>query len=196
VSASAAARIGGGSAARAAEAAPEVGQQVFRVWGRDPANPDLAGSQSGPWGAAWTRVDPRTVANYRGAAGLPNGTCWRSTRAPGPCRPPRPHHGPGGLGRQHPGPLRLPALERALLPALPGGRLQRPHPGPVGVGKTMLANCLGHIAARRQHSVLMFRSERPAGAVGSSGRGKGGPSTGEYFPPCDNCATWLPGTRP
>lgn len=32
--------------------------------------------------------------------------------------------------------------------------------GPVGVGKTMLANCLGHIAARRQHSVLMFRTER------------------------------------
>ena len=32
--------------------------------------------------------------------------------------------------------------------------------GPVGVGKTMLANCLGHIAARRQHSVLMFRAER------------------------------------
>ncbi len=32
--------------------------------------------------------------------------------------------------------------------------------GPVGVGKTMLANCLGHIATRRQHSVLMFRSER------------------------------------
>ena len=27
-------------------------------------------------------------------------------------------------------------------------------------GKTMLANCLGHIAARRQHSVLMFRTER------------------------------------
>ncbi|HLH68526.1 MAG TPA: ATP-binding protein [Candidatus Dormibacteraeota bacterium] len=32
--------------------------------------------------------------------------------------------------------------------------------GPVGVGKTMLANCLSHIAARRQHSVLMFRTER------------------------------------
>ena len=32
--------------------------------------------------------------------------------------------------------------------------------GPVGVGKTMLANCLGHIATRRQRSVLMFRTER------------------------------------
>jgi hypothetical protein len=32
--------------------------------------------------------------------------------------------------------------------------------GPVGVGKTMLANCLGHIAARCQHSVLMSRTER------------------------------------
>jgi DNA replication protein DnaC len=32
--------------------------------------------------------------------------------------------------------------------------------GSVGVGKTMLANCLGHIACRRRHSVLMFRTER------------------------------------
>jgi DNA replication protein DnaC len=32
--------------------------------------------------------------------------------------------------------------------------------GPVGVGKTMLANCLGHIATRRGRPVLMFRSER------------------------------------
>jgi len=32
--------------------------------------------------------------------------------------------------------------------------------GPVRVGKTMLANCLGHIACRRRHSVLMFRSQR------------------------------------
>ena len=32
--------------------------------------------------------------------------------------------------------------------------------GPVGVGKTMLANCLGHIAVRRQRSVLMVRTER------------------------------------
>lgn len=32
--------------------------------------------------------------------------------------------------------------------------------GPVGVGKTMLANCLGHIACRRRRSVLFFRTER------------------------------------
>ncbi len=32
--------------------------------------------------------------------------------------------------------------------------------GPVGVGKTMLANCLGHIACRRRHSVLVMRSDR------------------------------------
>jgi DNA replication protein DnaC len=32
--------------------------------------------------------------------------------------------------------------------------------GPVGVGKTMLANCLGHIACRRRRSVLMYRSSR------------------------------------
>jgi DNA replication protein DnaC len=32
--------------------------------------------------------------------------------------------------------------------------------GSVGVGKTMLANCLGHIAVRRQRSVLMVRTER------------------------------------
>src|SRR5215831_16695437 len=32
--------------------------------------------------------------------------------------------------------------------------------GPVGVGKTMLANCLGHIACRRRRSVLMLRTER------------------------------------
>jgi DNA replication protein DnaC len=32
--------------------------------------------------------------------------------------------------------------------------------GPVGVGKTMLANCLGHIACRRRRSVLAFRTER------------------------------------
>lgn len=32
--------------------------------------------------------------------------------------------------------------------------------GPVGVGKTMLANCLGHIACRRRRSVLFLRTER------------------------------------
>lgn len=32
--------------------------------------------------------------------------------------------------------------------------------GPVGVGKTMLASCLGHIACRRRRSVLFVRTER------------------------------------
>ncbi|MBI2170376.1 MAG: ATP-binding protein, partial [Actinobacteria bacterium] len=32
--------------------------------------------------------------------------------------------------------------------------------GPVGVGKTMLASCLGHIACRRRRAVLFFRTER------------------------------------
>lgn len=32
--------------------------------------------------------------------------------------------------------------------------------GPVGVGKTMLANALGHTACRRRRSVLLFRTER------------------------------------
>ena len=49
-----------------------VGETVYRVWGKDPMNPDFAPQQSGPWGSSWTRVDPRTVPNYRGAAGLPN----------------------------------------------------------------------------------------------------------------------------
>jgi DNA replication protein DnaC len=31
--------------------------------------------------------------------------------------------------------------------------------GPVGVGKTMLANCLGHIASRRRRSVLFGRAD-------------------------------------
>ncbi len=32
--------------------------------------------------------------------------------------------------------------------------------GPVGVGKTMLANCLGHIACRRRHSVHFSRTDQ------------------------------------
>ena len=32
--------------------------------------------------------------------------------------------------------------------------------GPVGVGKTMLASCLGHIACRRRRSVLFSRTDR------------------------------------
>jgi hypothetical protein len=38
------------------------GTTVFRVWG-DGAK---------PWGGSWTPVDPRTLPNYRNAAGLPN----------------------------------------------------------------------------------------------------------------------------
>ncbi|MGH7867290.1 MAG: hypothetical protein ACREP9_06565 [Candidatus Dormibacteraceae bacterium] len=58
----------GGAAANAAK----TGQRVFRVWGHDPANPDLARSQSGPGGRSWTRVNPGSVAKYRYAAGLPD----------------------------------------------------------------------------------------------------------------------------
>ncbi len=32
--------------------------------------------------------------------------------------------------------------------------------GPVGVGKTFMANALGHIASRRRHSVLMVRADQ------------------------------------
>lgn len=32
--------------------------------------------------------------------------------------------------------------------------------GPVGVGKTFMANALGHIACRRKHSVAFFRADR------------------------------------
>jgi len=41
---------------------PEVGQDVYRVWGGD----------AGPNGHSWSPVDPATVPNYRDAAGLPN----------------------------------------------------------------------------------------------------------------------------
>ena len=40
---------------------PTTGKPVYRVWG----------DGSGPWGRSWTPVDPRTVPNYRDAAGLP-----------------------------------------------------------------------------------------------------------------------------
>lgn len=46
----------------AAESAVPQGTRVFRVWGDEAA----AGGRS------WTTVDPRTVPNYRNAAGLPN----------------------------------------------------------------------------------------------------------------------------
>lgn len=42
---------------------PTVGQKLFRVYGGD--------SKAG--GASWSPVDPRTVGNYRDAAGLPSG---------------------------------------------------------------------------------------------------------------------------
>jgi RHS repeat-associated protein len=58
--------------ATAAQDAATSGQRVFRVWGRDPGSPDLARSQSGPWGSSWTRVDPGSVLKYRDVAGLPD----------------------------------------------------------------------------------------------------------------------------
>ena len=39
-----------------------AGDKVYRVWGGEAA----------PWGRSWTTVDPRTVSEYRNAAGLPN----------------------------------------------------------------------------------------------------------------------------
>ena len=44
-----------------ASGAPAVGQRVFRTWG----------DEAGAWGKSWTRTDPRSVAGYRDAAGLP-----------------------------------------------------------------------------------------------------------------------------
>ena len=40
---------------------------VYRVWG----------GESGAWGRSWTTVDPRTVADYRGIAGLPDANAGR-----------------------------------------------------------------------------------------------------------------------
>jgi hypothetical protein len=47
-----------------AKAIPEAsaGTKIFRVWG----------DGAGAWGRSWTPVDPRTVANFRNIAGLPN----------------------------------------------------------------------------------------------------------------------------
>jgi hypothetical protein len=39
-----------------------AGTVVYRVWG----------GRSGPYGRYWTTVNPATVSNYRGVAGLPN----------------------------------------------------------------------------------------------------------------------------
>ncbi len=51
----------------------KVGEVVYRVWGRDTAS----GVGSKPWGSYWSRVDPRTVANYRDSAGLPDKNAGR-----------------------------------------------------------------------------------------------------------------------
>jgi RHS repeat-associated protein len=47
--------------------APVPRTKVYRVWG----------GKSGPNGRSWTRVDPRTVPNYRDAAGLPDSNTGR-----------------------------------------------------------------------------------------------------------------------
>ena len=41
--------------------------------GKDPTLPDELAQQCGPWGHSWTRVDPRTISNYRDIARLPEG---------------------------------------------------------------------------------------------------------------------------
>ena len=46
----------------ATKSVPKSGDKVYRVWG------DKAGAN----GRSWSRTDPRTVDNYRDAAGLPN----------------------------------------------------------------------------------------------------------------------------
>ena len=50
-----------GGAARGVAPTVHEGTPVFRVWG----------DEAGAWGRSWTTVDPRTVPNYRNAAGLP-----------------------------------------------------------------------------------------------------------------------------
>jgi RHS repeat-associated protein len=49
--------------AGAAAKMPVAGQKVYRVYGGD----------AKPGGASWSPVDPRTVSNFRNAAGLPSG---------------------------------------------------------------------------------------------------------------------------
>jgi len=56
-----AARGGAEAAAQVAAGEARAGQTVYRVWG--------GGSRA--WGSSRTRVDPRTVANFRNVAGLP-----------------------------------------------------------------------------------------------------------------------------
>jgi hypothetical protein len=47
----------------------EAGQTVYRVWG---ASENQIESGARPWGQYWSRVDPRTVLDYRDVAGLPD----------------------------------------------------------------------------------------------------------------------------
>lgn len=49
---------------------PEVGMNVYRVWGQDYAN--KFGRGSGPWGGSWTPVNLGSADNYRATAGLPD----------------------------------------------------------------------------------------------------------------------------
>jgi hypothetical protein len=51
----------GSGAAKGVAPAVSEGTSVFRVWG----------DEAGAWGRSWTTVDPRTVPNFRNAAGLP-----------------------------------------------------------------------------------------------------------------------------
>jgi hypothetical protein len=47
------------------------GMRLFRVWGTDPANPNMPGSS--PWGPSWAPADPSTVKDFRNYGGLPGG---------------------------------------------------------------------------------------------------------------------------
>jgi RHS repeat-associated protein len=49
--------------------------RIYRTWGKNLNNPDTSGAS--PWGRSWTTIDPRTVSNYRNAAGLPNQNAGR-----------------------------------------------------------------------------------------------------------------------
>ena len=51
--------------------APEAGQKLYRVYGGD----------AKPEGASWTLTDPRTVPNFRDAAGLPSGGASGATNS-------------------------------------------------------------------------------------------------------------------
>lgn len=53
---------------------PRAGQKIYRVYGGEPAEADMwmQDEFSGPFGQSWTPIDPRTIPNYRQAAGLPD----------------------------------------------------------------------------------------------------------------------------